>query len=102
MAIKIFNPIWIKDNLAYFSISQWNFEKADKQGNLDIKVYSGDKLAGEGTINKKNWIKTAKLKEKKVVYRPDDPMVYYYNILAFKKPKTEEDKLREFSAQILS
>jgi hypothetical protein len=89
--LKIFNPIWVNETSSYFSISKWNFkELADNNGNLEVYIYQGGKLMGQGIVNKKQWIKTKKLRESKVVYRPDDPMVYYYNIMKFKS-KAEKD-----------
>lgn len=99
--IKIYNPIWVNKNGAYFSISKWNFQKEPDPKEIRVEVWQGKKVVGQGIINKSQWIKTAKLKEKKIIFKPDDPMVFYYNILFFPKPKTEEDKWRDFSIQYL-
>ena len=92
--IKIFNPLWIKDDRTCFSISQWNFDK-EKGDKVSVIVYNGNKIAGEGEISKKEWIKTAKLKESKVVYRPNEPLVFYYNVLKFIKQPTAQEKFME-------
>lgn len=96
--LKIYNPIFVKENYARISISQWSFDKlADKDGNLKVIVYNGDKIAGQGIVNKQQWIKTSKLIESKVVYRPNEPMIYYYNNLVFEPIKTKEDELKNLS-----
>ena len=101
MAIKIFNPIYITDTYAFISLSDWNFAK-EKSDEIDVMVMNGNSVAGTGTISKKQWIKTAKLKEKVVKLRPDDPMTFYYNNLVFKQPETEEEKAIRFSREVLS
>mgnify|MGYP001564390244 CR=1 FL=1 len=95
-SLTIYNPIFLEPTYARISISKWNFDKlADKDGNLLVVVKNGDKIAGQGMVNKQKWIKTAKLKEKKVVFRPQEPMEYYHNNLPFEQPKTEEDTAKE-------
>jgi hypothetical protein len=98
--IKITNPIWATENGAYLSISKWNFDNEGTE-NVVVKVYKDKKFIGKATINRKNWVKTAKQKEKKVVFRPDDPMIYYYNNVLFEKPLTEDEKLRKLSIESL-
>lgn len=101
--IKIINPIWVKDTGAYFSISKWNFQKETIPNKIEVEVYKGNKFMGKGVIDKKTWINTAKLKEKKVVFRPDDPMVYYYNTMLFVKPLTKDEELAQmFKDGVLS
>ena len=100
MILEIKLPIWVKDNMAYVSISDYTFKKmADKEGNLKVKVYQGSIFKGKGIINQKNWIKTAKDKQERVFYRPDEPIKFYYNIISFIKPQTEEEKMIEFCKQ---
>lgn len=96
--LRIYNPIFIKPTYARLSISKWNFDKlVDKDGNLRVIVYDKNKVVGWGIVNKQKWIKTNKFKEEKIVYRPDEPMIYYYNNLSFEKPKTEEDELKKLA-----
>ena len=47
------------------------------------------------------WVRKHCKKFKKVYLRPQEPMVEYELFIPKPKPKTEEDKLREFSAQCL-
>ena len=98
--IRIFNPIWARHNCAYFSISQWNLDK-EKNDDVVVEVCSGNKVIGTGTINKKQWIKTARQKEKKIVFRPHEPLVFYYNVMPLTRLETEDDKMREFSKSCL-
>ena len=99
--IKIYHPIWKKENCAYFSLSKWNLDK-EKGDEVLVEVYDGNKAIGHGTISKKQWIRTAKQKEKKVVFRPDDPMIYYYNTMNFKqKLSPEEESLRMIKEGII-
>jgi hypothetical protein len=95
--IKIYSPIWVNENGAYFSISKWNFQKETNLKEIEIRVYNGQKLAGKGTIDKRKWIKTAKLKEKKIVFRPEEPLIFYYNIMKFEKPLSEEENLKQMA-----
>jgi len=95
--IKIYNPIWVNENGAYFSISKWNFQKETNPKEIEIRVFNRQKLAGKGIIDKRKWIKTAKLKEKKIVFRPNEPLIFYYNIMRFEKSLTEEEKLKQMA-----
>jgi len=97
-SLDIKYPIHLEQTYAYISITNWNFEKlADKNGDLKVNVYKDGKLAGWGIANKKDWIRTCKLKEEKIVYRPDEPLKFYYNNLGFKKEPTEEEHLEELA-----
>jgi len=93
--IKINNPIYTTSGYAYLSLSDWALNKEGK--NVEVRIYKDDKFICKGIINKKEWIKTAKEKIKKVYYQPDNPMTFYYNFMKIEKPKTEEDELKELS-----
>lgn len=86
--ITIYHPIFLKDNYARISVTDWAMEK--EGDNIEVIVMNGNEIAGRGTINKDNWIKTAKLVEKKVKKRPNDPMTFYHNDLIFKSPEQLE------------
>ncbi len=98
--ITIYNPIFLTDTYARISISDWNFNR-EPNDEVEIVVMKGNEIAGKSIISKKNWIKTAKLVEEKVKLRPTEPMKFYYNDLVFLKEKSEDEKLEEFSKQVL-
>lgn len=101
--IIIKKPIHFNKDNAYVSISKWSFDK-EVGDSVRVAVVIGEDINGEyiygkGTIGKKNWIKTAKQTEKKIVFRPNEPMIYYYNYLVFDKPKTADEIKMEFCKQ---
>lgn len=94
--MKILNPIWVKDSAAYFSLSDWNFQKyADKNGDMKVEVYREGIFRGQNIVNRKDWIKSAKENYDKVYYRPTQPIKFYLNIMKLKPEQTEEEKIKE-------
>ena len=88
---SIRNPVWIRDNIAYFSISDYTFQqKADAEGNLRVGVFKDDKLVGWNIVNSKDWIRTNKQKESKIVYRPNEPLNFFYNTMLLRTPLSAE------------
>lgn len=97
--IRINNPIYSTPGYAYLSLSDWALSKEGK--NVEVRVYNDDKFVCKGIIDKKDWIKTAKEKIKKVYYQPNNPMTFYYNYLKIEKPLTDEEKLEKLSKESL-
>jgi len=96
--LRIKNAVFIRPTYAYISISDYYLNKLmDLQGNLKVIVYDGDKIAGQGIINSRQWIKTAKYHESVVKLRPDEPLTFWYNNILFKQPQTTEEHLKELA-----
>ena len=101
--LKIFSPVWVKDGLAFFSITDWNFKKlGDEFGRILVRVYDGNRMAGWGIVCKKSWKLNAKLKERKVKLRPDEPLNFYYGIMMFEKMSIEDWRLSQFVKETCS
>lgn len=94
---RINNPIFTGDRYAIFSLTDYTLNKlCDKNGNLKIVIYKDDKFVGSNIINKRNWIKNCKHKEKVIKLRPDEPMQFFYNDMLIKtKAEIDEELLRE-------
>ena len=99
--LKIYNPIRADEEKAFFSISDWNFKLKDNgTGQLKVRVYSGDKILGEGIVDIKDWKKTAWEKVKKVELRPEEPLVYYFNQMYFQSPD-ELERLKAYEYNLI-
>lgn len=91
MTITIHKPIYTTDNSAYCSISKWQFGKSfNTNEDVMVIVLKDDIEIGRGLVKPKQWVKTAKLKEEEVIYRPDEPMEFYYNYVKFEPKKSKE------------
>jgi hypothetical protein len=91
---RINNPIFTGDRYARFSLTDYTMNKlCNKDGNLKIVIYKDDKFVGGNTINRKQWIKTCKLKEKVVKLRPDEPLQFFYNDMAVKTKAELDDEI---------
>ena len=85
--LKIYNPIRVENGKAYFSLSSYNFRRCNNgTGKIKVRVYNGKEIAGEGIIDIKSWIKNCVEKQKKIMYRANEPMIYYFNFLQFQNP----------------
>ncbi len=99
--LDIYNPVWVHDNEAYFSITDYNFRKlGDMLGSIIVRVWNGDKLAGWNIVYSKRWKKECKLRKRQVKLRPGEPLTFYYGTMPFEKMGLEEYNSREFIRSI--
>jgi len=76
---EIDKPVWIKGMVAHFSLSDYTFKKYAKRGKLGVKVLKDNIPIGTCEVDQAKWIRTAKEVIPKVYYRPDEPIMFYYN-----------------------
>ncbi len=99
LAIK--NPIYVKGEVAYFALSDWNFENlSDSKGRIEIEVYQNGELMGRNIVRAAEWKRNCDHKEEVVKLHPDDPMVFYYGKMKLIPPPSKMSE-REFAETIL-
>jgi len=96
MRYVVQKPIWEKDGVINIAIREKTLINAIKKRE-SVEVIWNDMVA---FINPKEWIKHGTL-IKKVFKFPDNPMRMIQGTIKLEPPKTEEDKLKEFSSQCL-
>ena len=94
-------PIYVKNNRAYFAISDWNFDQlCTKSGQLHVEVYWNGEYQGYNIVQRGKWKRDHLHKESVVKLEPDDPMIFYYGIMALIPPPSKMSD-REFSETFL-